>query len=105
MSWTDVARVFKTTWFNVYQSVEMSGKWGLEHVNLDGITAIGIGEIQWKAGHKYITVIYQIDHGIRRLLWIGNKRNVRTLLGFFKWFGMERTDNRNSSAAICGNPI
>ena len=91
LSWSEVARVWRTSWYNVYISVEMAVTWGREHMNLDGITAIGIDEIQWKAGHKYVTLVYQINEGIRRLLWIGDKRTVRTLLGFFRWLGKERT--------------
>jgi len=91
LSWSEVARVWRTSWYNVYISVEMAVTWGREHMNLDGITAIGIDELQWRAGHKYVTLVYQINEGIRRLLWIGDKRTVRTLLGFFRWLGKERT--------------
>jgi transposase len=91
LSWSDVARVWRTSWHNVHTSVCMAVQWGRDHMNLEGITAIGIDELQWKRGHKYITLIYQIDEGFRRLLWIGDKRNVRTLLRFFRWFGKERT--------------
>ncbi|MFC1681856.1 ISL3 family transposase, partial [Pseudomonadota bacterium] len=42
-------------------------------------------------GHNYLTLVYQIDEDRRRLLWVGKKRKVKTLLGFFRWFGKERT--------------
>jgi transposase len=46
------------------------GHWGLEHRDLEGIRAIGVDEVLWHIGHKYLTVVYQIDaHGCR--LWIG----------------------------------
>src|SRR5699024_6914034 len=45
----------------------------------------------WKKGQKYLTLVYQIDSGCKRLLWIGEKRRVKTLLGFFRWFGAERS--------------
>ena len=41
----------------------------------------------------YLTLVYQIDEGCRRLLWVGDKRRVKTLLRFFRWFGKERTAN------------
>lgn len=91
MSWAEVARVWRTSWHNVYISVNMAVSWGRKHMELSGIAAIGIDEIQWKAGHKYVTLVYQIDQGMRRLLWVGNHRRVKTLLGFFRWFGKERT--------------
>ncbi|MDJ0805570.1 MAG: ISL3 family transposase [Gammaproteobacteria bacterium] len=91
LSWKEVAEAFRTTWDHVFCSVEMAVTWGRAHRDLTGIEAIGIDEIQWQRGHKYLTLVYQIDAGCRRLLWIGKKRKVKTLLGFFRWFGKERT--------------
>ena len=87
MSWKEVAEAFATSWENVFRSVEMAVLWGREHMSLEGITAIGIDELQWSRGHKYLTLVYQIDQGCKRLLWIGRERKVKTLLGFFRWFG------------------
>jgi hypothetical protein len=39
---------------------------------IDGIASIGVDEIHWGLGMKadnFLTVIYQIDVGCRRLLW------------------------------------
>jgi transposase len=69
----------------------MAVAWGRAHVNLAGIEAIGIDEIQWQHGHRYLTLVYQIDTACKRLLWIGQERRVKTLLRFFHWFGRERT--------------
>jgi transposase len=91
MSWLEVARTFHTTWEHVFRSVEMAVGWGRQHMNLDGIRSIGIDEIAWRKGHEYLTVVYQIDEGVRRLLWVGQKRTAKTLLRFFRWFGKERT--------------
>jgi hypothetical protein len=30
--------------------------------------------IQYAKGHKYLTLVYQIDIGITRLLWVGKER-------------------------------
>jgi transposase len=46
--------------------------------------------VLWHRGHKYLTVVYQIDQGCRRLLWVGRDRTVKTTLRFFRWFGKER---------------
>jgi transposase len=91
MSWTDVADAFRTSWDNVFRSVEMAVAWGRAHVNLDGILSIGVDELAWQHGQKYMTAVYQIDEGNRRLLWIGPSRKIKTLLRFFRWFGQERT--------------
>ncbi len=91
MSWTEVAEAFCTTWDHVFGSVEMAVSWGREHMNLEGITALGVDEIQWQRGHRYLTLVYQIDEQCKRLLWIGQDRKVKTLLRFFRWFGKQRS--------------
>lgn len=91
LSWKETAEVFRTSWESVFRSVEMAVQWGREHQDLSGVRAIGIDEIAWKKGHKYLTLVYQIDSHCKRLLWIGKERKVKTLLGFFRWFGQERS--------------
>lgn len=91
LSWSEVATVFRTSWQTVFHAVEMAVSWGREHQDLTGITAIGIDEILWQRGHKYLTLVYQISAGCKRLLWVGRERKVKTLLGFFQWFGKDRT--------------
>lgn len=49
------------------------------HEDLSGVTAIGVDEIQWRRGHHYLTLVYQIDVGCRRLLWIGRERTEDSL--------------------------
>ncbi len=91
LSWSEVAGAFRTTWDHVFSSVEMAVTWGRAHQDLSGIEAIGVDEIAWQRGHKYLTLVYQIDAGCRRLLWIGQDRKTKTLLRFFRWLGKERT--------------
>jgi transposase len=91
LSWTEVARRFRTTWYTVFQCVEEAVRWGLEHRNLDFVRSIGVDELAWKKGHKYLTLVYQIDRGCRRLLWIGRDRTQKTFNAFFDMLGEERT--------------
>ncbi len=91
LSWKEVAVVFRSSWDSVFRSVEMAVEWGRAHQDLSDVQSIGIDEIAWKKGHKYLTLVYQIDTHCKRLLWIGKKRKVKTLLGFFRWFGAERS--------------
>jgi transposase len=93
MSWKEVADAFHTSWESVFRSVEMAVTWGQEHVDLSGIQSIGIDEIAWQRGHVYLTLVYQIDAGRKRLLWIGQHRKVKTLLRFFHWFGKDRSES------------
>jgi len=91
LSWQGVASAFGTSWQNVYRSVKHVVSWGLAHRDLEGIEAIGVDEIQWQRGHKYLTLVYQIDEDCRRLLWAGKDRTAKTLLGFFRMLGKERS--------------
>ena len=65
-------------------------EWGRAHQDLSGVEALGIDEIAWKRGHRYLTLVYQIDAHCKRLLWVGRERKVETLHGFFDWFGTSR---------------
>jgi transposase len=90
LSWTETARRFRTTWAVVFAAVRHAVEWGKAHRNLDGITALGVDELSWKKGHKYLTLVYQLDHGSRRLLWIGRDRTAATFGAFFDWLGKQR---------------
>jgi len=90
MSWSAVAESFHTSWESVFRSVQMVVAWGLEHRNLDGIKSIGVDEVLWLRG-KFLTVVYQIDAGRVRLLWLGKDRKEKTLLAFFREFGRARS--------------
>jgi len=90
LSWSEVAEAFQTSWERVFRSVEMAVTWGLAHRDLENVRAIGIDEVLWRKGYKFLTVVYQIDAGVRRLLWVGQDRRAKTLLRFFRSFGRER---------------
>lgn len=79
LSWGEVAQVFHTSWEHVRDAVKYAVMWGLVNRELAGAEAIGIDEIQWRRGHHYLTLIYQIDAGCKRLLWIGQERTQATL--------------------------
>ena len=90
LSWSEVAEVFHTSYHHVFCAVELAVRWGRAHMSLEGITAIGVDEMQWGRGHHYVTVVYQLDAGSKRLLWVGEHRTVKTFLRFFRWLGKPR---------------
>jgi transposase len=55
----------------------------------EGLVRIGIDEISYKRGHKYITVV--VDHGSGRLVWAAPGRDKETLTKFFELLGAERS--------------
>ena len=68
-------------------AVEYVVGWGLEHSTLRSICAIGVDEIQYAKGHKYLALVYQIDQGLTRLLWVGKERTIESFRGFFNVIG------------------
>lgn len=93
LSWKEVAVAFHTTWDHVFCSVERAVNWGLEHQDLSKVEAIGVDEIAWKQGHRYLTLVCQVDEHDKRLLWVGEKQKAKTLLKFFLLFGKERSQS------------
>ena len=91
ISWKEVAAEFQTTWQNVFRAVAWVVEYGLEHRDLSGITAIGVDEIYWGTRKGFVTVVYQIDVHIKRLLWVAPHRSIRSILGFFHMLGKDRS--------------
>ena len=89
LSWKETAEAFRTSWDKVHDSVVYLVGFGLEHRVLGTIRAIGVDEVQYSKGHKYLTLVYQIEVGCTRLPWIGKERTVKTFEGFFAMIGPE----------------
>ena len=83
LSWQEVAGIFRVSWEDVFRSVKHAVPWGLAHRDLSGIEAIGVDEIQWQRGHHYLTLVYQIEDGMKRLLWVAEERTEQSLRSFF----------------------
>jgi transposase len=82
LSWKKTAEMCNASWDAVYESVKWMVTWGLEHRELVGVTALGVDEIHWGRGKKsanFLTLVYQIDSGSRRLLHVGVCRTQATL--------------------------
>ena len=91
LSWTEVAEIFHTNWGVVHRAVKWVVHYGLTYRDLEGIESIGVDEIAVWKGQKYLTVVYQIDKGARRLLWVARERTEDSLQGFFDMLGKNRT--------------
>jgi transposase len=89
LSWKETSEAFQTSWENVYRSVKSVVEYGLAKRSLDGITAIGIDEWMYAKGHKYLTLVYQINDGMKRLLFIEDGRTKKSLNNCFDQLGSE----------------
>ncbi len=55
----------------------------------DGLSRIGIDEISYKRGHRYLCVV--VDHDTGRLVWVGVGHDESTLARFFEVLGPARS--------------
>jgi transposase len=89
LSWKETAQRFRTSWEKVFQAVEWVVDWGLSHRELGAIRALGVDEIQYGRGHRYLTLVYQIEAGCTRLLWVGQERTKESFARFFVTIGKQ----------------
>jgi len=89
MSKTAVAGLMRVAWETVgaiLGRVVADAKKGKDL--LDGLVRIGIDEVSYRKGHKYLTVV--VDHGTGRIVWAREGRDKKTLAEFFDELGPER---------------
>ena len=78
VAWRTVGAIVTRVWNDIDATVD----------RFAGIRRIGIDEISYKKGHKYLTVV--VDHDTGRLLWAGVGRDTETVDEFFETLGPER---------------
>ncbi|MGW9033235.1 ISL3 family transposase [Streptomyces sp. NPDC055722] len=66
----------------------MADRDGQDGDRLEGVTRIGIDEVSFAKGQKYLTVV--VDHDTGRLLYVVEGRSKKTVHGFFDLLGAER---------------
>jgi transposase len=106
LSWKETAEIFSASWEAVRRSVEWVVAWGLEHRDLSGVTAVGIDELhhgRGKTSLNFLTLVYQIDRGSRRLLWIGRARTESTLREGFDELEKLRTGFLGGLKVVCSD--
>jgi len=89
MSRTAVTVFARVVWRSVTRIVERVVAELKEREDLlDGLEEIGIDEISYKKGHKYLTVV--VDHSRDRLVYAAEGRTREAVEGFFEALGPER---------------
>ncbi|MCA1673360.1 MAG: ISL3 family transposase, partial [Actinobacteria bacterium] len=78
VAWRTVGAVISRVFADVEASVD----------RLEGLRRIGIDEISYKRGHRYLTVV--VDHDRRRLIWAAPGRDKATVHKFFDALGEQR---------------
>jgi transposase len=90
MSKSAVCRLLRVSWRTVGQIVDrvVADADAAAGDRLAGLRRIGIDEVSYRRGHKYLTVV--VNHDTRRLLWIAEGRDRAVLGRFFTLLGPHR---------------
>ena len=91
-----VADQFSINWKTVAGIIHRVVQWGLCKRRKRPLRVLGIDEVSRKRGHKYLTLVYDLERG--ELVWIGKDRTAATLGGFFDQLGRRRSRNLQ---AVC----
>jgi transposase len=84
-----VSELLRIAWRSVGSIIERVVADGrAAHDPFDGLTRIGLDEISYKRGHRYLTIC--VDHTSGRLVWAAVGRDKKTLNSFFDLLGEER---------------
>lgn len=75
VGWRTVGQIMARVWADVDDPARRLGS----------LTRIGIDEVSYKRGHKYLLVV--VDHDTNRLVWAGEGRTKDTLRSFFAELG------------------
>ena len=103
LSWQQVSDVFWVSWQTVYRSVRSVVAYGLAHRDLSAIEAIGVDEVAYAKGHRYATLVYQLDGDTRRLLYVSEGRSVKSLLRFFRMLKRSGIHAEQSIRFVCSD--
>jgi len=85
MAKTPIAGLLRIGWESVGKIVERVVADHLDERRLSGLVAIGVDEISWRRGQRYLTSV--ADHRKGRIVWCAPGRNAQTLQGFFDHLG------------------
>lgn len=83
-----VALYFSLNWKTV-KNIDMAYlQHRFEAPSLDNLTVIGIDEVSYRKGHKYLTCVFDLNDP--RLIWVGIGKNKEVLSQFFGTLGQQR---------------
>jgi transposase len=88
MDKTSVARLLRCSWEAVDHIVKRVVVEHIDDTRLDGLYRIGVDEISYRRGHRYLTVV--ADHDTGRVVWVGKERTKESFGKFFDELGPHR---------------
>jgi transposase len=100
MAKTPIAGLLRIGWDTVGRIVERVVADHLNERRLAGLVALGIDEISYRRGQRYLTSV--VDHRAGAIVWCAPGRNYETLQAFFDLLGQHRHSIRAVSIDMSG---
>jgi transposase len=87
---TPITRPLRIGWGTVGTIIERVVADRIDHHRLDRLVQVGVDEISYRRGQRYLTTV--VDHDSGGIVWCAPGRNAQTLQAFFDLLG-ERKDS------------
>src|SRR3954447_17152294 len=100
MAKTPIAGLLRIGWDTVGRIVARVVADRLDERRLVGLVAVGVDEISYRRGQRYLTSV--VDHRTGAIVWCAAGRNAATLQGFFSELGDRKTTIRAVSIDMSG---
>jgi transposase len=100
MAKTPIAGLLRIAWDSVGRIVERVVADHLDERRLRGLVAIGVDEISYRRGQRYLTTV--VDHRAGAIVWCAPGRNYETLQAFFATLGERKESIRAVSIDMSG---
>ncbi len=100
MAKTPIAGLLRIGWDTVGRIVQRVVADHLDERRLENLVAIGVDEISYRKGQRYLTSV--VDHQAGTIVWCQPGRNARTLQAFFDHLGNRKTSIRAISIDMSG---
>jgi transposase len=85
---TTVAALMRCSWAAVHDIAGRVVAERLDDERLNGLYRIGVDEISYRRGHRYLTIV--ADHDQARVVWVAKGKRGAALEGFFDALGGQR---------------
>lgn len=100
MAKTPIAGMLRIGWDTVGHIVERVLADHLDEERLQGLVAIGVDEISYRRGQRYLTSV--VDHRAGAIVWCAPGRNAQTLRAFFDLLDERKSSIRAVSIDMAG---
>ena len=102
MAWSSAATLWRVSWRTVRAIVERAVPGRVDLKNATGIRRVGVDEISYRRGHKYVTLV--IDHDTGAVIFGAKGRTAAVLDTFFDQLGVENTARIEAVSMDFGAP-